>query len=146
MHLEGRVGNRAFLAGWGRGCMPGMTARPIFVAPGGGDVPVDDVRPVLVVAGTARRVVGRVLDMVVVWATVAVLGLVVSPGLDKDETLATALMITMMAGSVAVVLLLRVTALALSGCTLGQRLAGTRVVDAGTVVVRAGRALGRPPG
>ncbi|MEV5570302.1 RDD family protein [Spirillospora sp. NPDC052269] len=107
---------------------------------------MDDVRPVLVVAGTARRVVGRVLDMVVVWATVAVLGLVVSPGLDKDETLATALMITMMAGSVAVVLLLRVTALALSGCTLGQRLAGTRVVDAGTVVVRAGRALGRPPG
>ncbi|MFC5182768.1 RDD family protein [Actinomadura harenae] len=110
-----------------------MSVEPIFVLVRDGGEPVEGGRPVLVVAGVTRRVVGRVLDVVVMGAAVALIALVATRVMEvAGPKGAAAVMGVMTVADMAVVLLLRTGALALFGWTVGQRLAGTRVVDAGT--------------
>lgn len=114
--------------------MPGMTSKPIFIAPGDGEAPVDDMRPVLVVAGMGRRVAGRVLDLGItvlgLATTGALAGAVARVAEPGDELFVTLFTMVMVGGMIASVALPRIVALALLGWTVGQRLTGTRVVDA----------------
>lgn len=111
--------------------------RPVFVPPGvpayDGDA-TDDVRPVLRVASFPRRLAGRLLDICAVLTSFALIFCVavfvpLMVWHRLPDALIVTLMVTMVTAGAASFLVLRIGLLAWWGCTVGQRIAGTRVVD-----------------
>lgn len=111
-----------------------MTTEPIFVPPGArpqGQPRENGGRPVLVQASARQRAAARVIDAAA--ALLALMGanlLLVSAVLGRAvsfEVMALSTLAAMLA-AMALYLFLRVARLVLWGCTVGQRIAGVRVV------------------
>jgi uncharacterized RDD family membrane protein YckC len=112
-----------------------VSSLPVFVRPGDApEPPPDDGRPVVVLASGRQRVAARLLDWVTVWLAMTApyfLMLVLISSVDTTEVpdaLMTALVATSMIAMVWAWMLLRIVRLVLWGCTVGQRIAGVRVV------------------
>ncbi|GAA4231673.1 hypothetical protein GCM10022254_29490 [Actinomadura meridiana] len=107
----------------------------MFVHPGAApEPPPGDGRPVVILASGRQRVAARLLDWVTVWlAMTAPYLLVMAMVLNVDsarmpDALLSTMIVTCMIAMVWAWALLRIVRLVLWGCTVGQRIAGIRVV------------------
>ncbi|MGP4022331.1 RDD family protein [Actinomadura sp. 3N407] len=109
-----------------------MSSRPIFVEPGA--PPHGDGGPVIVLASRRQRAAARLIDALTVTLafiapqTLLMAGII---GLDDQEISFELMMAMSLAALLAMTwlwLFLRVVRLVLWGCTVGQRIAGIRVI------------------
>lgn len=107
-----------------------MTPRPIFVPPG--VPPPADGRPFVVLASGRQRVAARLLDLVAALLAMTAPQLLLIGVLMGVAGTSYELMVTMALTALLVMVLawlfLRVVRLVLWGCTVGQRIAGIRVI------------------
>lgn len=106
-----------------------MSSEPLFVQPGA--PPRTDGRPVPALASTEQRVAARLIDFVVVTFTLMALQLLLLGWTITGDV--TSEVMTAMAFAAVLAILwiwafLRVFRLVMWGCTVGQRIAGIRVV------------------
>jgi hypothetical protein len=112
---------------------PLSSGPPLYVPEGvpEAETPAEDDRPVRVIAGTRRRVAARVIDLLITAYLVpgGLLSLffvvLLSSGAPEDLEWVAGIFV---APVLAIFFLLRVARLAWFGCTVGQRVAGIRVV------------------
>lgn len=109
-----------------------MSSLPEFAAPGA--PPRHDGRPVVVLASGRQRVAARLLDFVIAAMVLMAPQLVLMGAVLRVDTyrMPDGLMITVVTATIVAMIwfwiLLRIVRLVLWGCTVGQRIAGIRVV------------------
>uniref|UniRef100_UPI003F497FA9 RDD family protein n=1 Tax=Spirillospora sp. CA-290852 TaxID=3240041 RepID=UPI003F497FA9 len=108
-----------------------MSAQPTFVEPG--TPPPADGGPFVVLASARQRVAARLIDLVAVLLAMTVpqvllIGVVSGAGGGASSDLVGVVTVTIMLTMVWLWMFLRVVRLVMWGCTVGQRIAGIRVV------------------
>ncbi|TDC39329.1 RDD family protein [Actinomadura sp. KC345] len=108
-----------------------MSAQPNFVEPGA--PPPADGGPFLVLASARQRVAARLIDLVTAVMALmtpqfVLMGLVIGVDGDRFSDLVAPMTLVAMLTMVWIWMFLRVVRLVLWGCTVGQRIAGIRVV------------------
>ena len=108
-----------------------MSAQPVFIEPG--TPPPADGGPFVVLASTRQRVAARLIDlatavMALLTPQLLLMGLVIGMDTGRSSDLVAPAVLLSMLTMVWFWMFLRVVRLVLWGCTVGQRIAGIRVV------------------